>query len=257
MLLMELMDESLTRFLDRSHDPLPYHVEVNLCHDITLALSNLHSNGIVHRDLSSNNVLLIAGCRAKVTDFGMVKLCNVNRSKAHFTPLTLCPGTSAYMSPEALGEPPVYTEKLDSFSVGVLCVQIITRQFPDPGDRFQVMEISDPRIPSGRVKVDIPELERWRPHIDLIDQAHPLLPVALDCLHDRDRERPSCHELCSCMSTLKAHPKYAVSVQLSQVNTKPIQSANRESREREIQQSHQIRDLQKQLQCSRAREPTL
>ena len=270
---MELMDESLTRFLDRSHDPLPYHVEVNLCHDITLALSYLHSNGIVHRDLSSNNVLLIAGCRAKVTDFGMVKLCNVNHSKAHFTPLTLCPGTSAYMSPEALGEPPVYTEKLDSFSVGVLYVQIMTRQFPDPGDRFQVMKISDPRIPSGRVKVDIPEIERRQPHIDLIDQAHPLLPVALDCLHDRDQERPSCHELCSCMSTLKAHPKYAVSVQLSQVNTKLIQSANlnsvvniqqnvhfkcvklfsykltthRESREREIQQSQQIRDLQEQL----------
>ena len=72
-LLMELMDESLTRFLERSHAPLPYHTEVNLCQDIALALSYLHSNGIVHRDLSSNNVLLIAGSRAKVTDFGMVR----------------------------------------------------------------------------------------------------------------------------------------------------------------------------------------
>ena len=60
-LLMELMDESLTRFLERSHKALPYHTEVNLCHDIALALSYLHSNGIIHRDLSSNNVLLIAG----------------------------------------------------------------------------------------------------------------------------------------------------------------------------------------------------
>ena len=60
-LLMELMDESLTRFLERFNEPLPYHTEVNLCHDIALALSYLHSNGIVHRDLSSNNVLLIAG----------------------------------------------------------------------------------------------------------------------------------------------------------------------------------------------------
>ena len=105
-LLMELMDESLTRFLERAQEPIPYHTEVNLCHDIALALSYLHSNGIVHRDLSSNNVLLIAGSRAKVTDFGMVKLYDVNRSTAHLTPLTLCPGTVAYMSPEALGEPP-------------------------------------------------------------------------------------------------------------------------------------------------------
>ena len=246
-LLMELMDESLTRFLEQSHDPLPYHTEVNLCHDIAMALSYLHSNGIVHRDLSSNNVLLIAGSRAKVTDFGMVKLYDVNRSTAHHTPLTLCPGTTAYMPPEALRDEPVYTDKLDSFSLGVLCVQIMTRQFPDPGNRFKIMEINDPRIPSGTVQVSIPEIERRRSHIDLIDSAHPLLPVAFDCLKNRDRERPSCHELCGNMSTLKASPKYTESVQQSQVNTKPTQSANRESREREIQQSQQIQDLQQQL----------
>ena len=241
-LLMELMDESLTRFLERSNEPLPYHTEVNFCHDIALALSYLHSNGIVHRDLSSNNVLLIAGSRAKVTDFGMVKLYDVNRSTAHFTPLTLCPGTMAYMSPEALGEPPMYTDKLDSFSLGVLSVQIMTRQFPDPGDHFKIMKINDPRIPSGRVQVEVPEIERRQSHIDLIDPAHPLLPVALDCLKDRDRERPSCHELCGCMSTLKASPKYTESVQQSQ-------SAHRESRE--IQQSQQIEDLQQQLHTQR------
>ena len=250
-LLMELMDESLTRFLERSREPLPYHTEVNFCHDIALALSYLHFNGIVHRDLSSNNVLLIAGSRAKVTDFGMVKLYDVNHSTAHLTPLTLCPGTMAYMSPEALGEPPTYTDKLDSFSLGVLSVQIMTRQFPDPGDRFKIMEINDPRIPSGRVKVDIPKIERRQSHIDLIDPAHPLLAIALNCLKDRDRERPSCHELCGHMSTLKASPKYTESVQQSQVNTKLTQSSNRESRGREIQQSQQIQDLQQQLHALR------
>ena len=248
-LLMELMDESLTRFLEQSDDPLPYHTEVNLCHDIALALSYLHSNGIIHRDLSSSNVLLIAGSRAKVTDFGMVKLYDLNRSTAHHTTLTQCPGTLAYMSPEALEEPLMYTYKLDSFSLGVLGVQIMTRQFPDPGERFQIMKINDPRIPSGRVRVDVPEVERRQPHIDLIDPAHPLLPFALDCLKDRDTERPSCHELCGHMSTLKASPKYTESVQQSQVNTKPTQSANTESREREMQQSQQIQDLQQQLQA--------
>jgi len=123
-LLMELMDESLTRFLKRSNEPLPYHLQVNLCHDIVLALAYLHLNGIIHRDLSSNNVLLIAGSRAKVTDFGMSKL-----SKMHprMTPLTQCPGTLAYMPPEALKVPPVYSKKLDIFSSGVVAVQIMTR----------------------------------------------------------------------------------------------------------------------------------
>ena len=238
-LLMELMDESLTRFLERSQEPLPYHTEVNLCHDIALALSYLHSNGIVHRDLSSNNVLLISGSRAKVTDFGMVKLYDVNRSTVHLTSLTLCPGTMVYMSPEALRDRPVYTDKLDSFSFGVLCVQIMTRQFPDPGDRFNIMEINDTRIPSGTVQVEVPEIERRQSHIDLIDAAHPLLPVALDCLKNRSRERPSCHELCGYMLPLKVSPKYNDSMQGSQVNTVPRPS-NR-------QQAHQIRDLQQQV----------
>ena len=80
-LLMELMDESLTRFLERSTGPLPYHIQLNICYDVALALSYLHSNAIIHRDLSSNNVLLIGdGSRAKVTDFGMSKLMDMNPS---------------------------------------------------------------------------------------------------------------------------------------------------------------------------------
>ena len=246
-LLMELMDESLTRFLARSHEPIPYHTEVNLCHDIALALSYLHSNGIIHRDLSSNNVLLIAGSRAKVTDFGMVKLYTANCSKVQLTPLTLCPGTMAYMSPEALAEPPEYTDKLDSFSFGVLGIQIMTRKFPEPGDRFHIIEISDPRAPSGKVKVDIPEAERRRSHIDLIDPVHPILPLTLNCLQDKDRERPSCHELCGHISTLKGSSKYADSVRQSPVCTKPTERSNREHEEMGMQQAQQIQNLQKQL----------
>ena len=69
-LLMELMDGSLTQFLKQSQEPLSFHTQVNICHDIALALSYLHSNDVIHRDLSSNNVLLIgAAKRAKVLEW--------------------------------------------------------------------------------------------------------------------------------------------------------------------------------------------
>ena len=71
-LLMELMDESLTHFLEASVVPLSREVQLRLCRDVALALAHLHSIKIIHRDLSSNNVLLIGpGSRAKVSDFGM------------------------------------------------------------------------------------------------------------------------------------------------------------------------------------------
>ena len=79
---------------------------------ITLALSFLNSNNIVHRDLSSNNVLLISNVRAKVADFGMASLSDLNPQATNFTN-TMCPGADAYMPPEAVQEKLLYTENLD------------------------------------------------------------------------------------------------------------------------------------------------
>ena len=61
-LLMELCNESLTAFLELSPGPLSYHIQLNICHDIALALVYLHSNGVIHRDLTGNNVLMITSC---------------------------------------------------------------------------------------------------------------------------------------------------------------------------------------------------
>ena len=213
-LLMELMDESLTHFLESSPGDIPYHIQVNLSHDIAQALAFLHVNGIIHRDLSSNNVLLIAGSRAKVTDFGMSKFTDLNATR--LATLTQCPGTPAFMSPEALDEPPVYTEKLDNFSFGVLLVQVVTRQFPAPGDRFETVEIPSPRNPTRTVRsrVLIPEVERRQAHISLIESTHPLLPIALECLKDETVDRPSSQQLCQSLDTLKRDARFEESLRI-------------------------------------------
>ena len=220
-LLMELMDESLTGFLEKSTDPLPYHSQLNICHDIALALAYLHSNAIIHRDLSSNNVLLIdEGSRAKVTDFGMSKLMDMN---PRMTPLTQVPGTPAYMPPEALIAPPHYSSKLDCFSHGVLALQIITRNFPNPGDASKYVDIQDSRFPSGRVLVQFLETERRKKDIDLIEPSHPLRSIALHCLKDRDTERPSADELCGRLASLKREPRYTHSVEQTRGHIQRLQ----------------------------------
>ena len=235
-LLMELCDESLCRFLGRSVGPLSYHTQLNISHDIALALVYLHTNGLIHRDLTGNNVLIIAGVRAKVTDFGMSKLVSIN---SPMTTLTLCPGNLQYMSPEALEQPPSYTEKLDIFSFGVLLVQIITRQFPNPGPRFQV----DPRYPDDNVRVMVTETQRRSAHLQLISSIHPLKAIAVNCMKGKERERPSAQQLSNTLSELKGGLQYAESMQQAQSgegNGQEVGSLRR-----------QVRDLQQQDQEQR------
>ena len=244
-LLMELMDESLTHFLERSHQPLAYHVEVTLCHDIALALDYLHSNDVIHRDLSSNNVLLIAGSRAKVTDFGMSKLLSVN---PRMTPYTTCPGTLVYMPPEALRDPPVYSKKIDSFSFGVVEIQIMTRRFPDPGPASEMVE--DRRYRVGRISVPIPDSERRQSHIDLINPAHPLLPMALRCLNYSEEDRPTAEVLCREIALLREAPRYTESMEQAQQRGGAAHDTERQLREENAQLSQHNRELQSQLETT-------
>ena len=206
-LLMELCDESLTRFLERSPGPLPYHTQLNISHDIALAVVYLHTNGLYHRDLSSNNILLDHG-RAKVTDFGMSKLADIQVQHG-----TLCPGNVLYMPPEALDEPPTYTDKLDIFSFGVLLVQILTRKFPKPTNRLTVTYVQpSQQFPKGIAHIPVSETTRRQDHLRLINNAHPLKAIALKCLSDSDKDRPTSSDLSLSLSSLKATPEYARSL---------------------------------------------
>ena len=205
-LLMEMMRESLTHFIELSTARLPFHVQVDISHDIALAVAHLHRNRILHRDLSSNNVLLNRGCQAKVTDFGMSKIADSNPSMTR-SRVTQCPGTLVYMPPEALLAGKLrYSEKLDAFSLGVLIIQILTRKFPAPSDAHTTRE--DPTSPTGEIIVPVSEVERRRADMSGIPPDHALLAIARDCLKDRYQQRPDVAQLCQRLATLKTTPGY-------------------------------------------------
>ena len=215
-LIMELLEENLTKMLEKTKHPLPYYLEVDLCHDIALAVSYLHSNDILHRDLSSNNVLITAGKRAKVTDFGMSKLIS---SKASAISQTMCPGAPLYMPPEALKDPAEYTEKLDCYSEGVIMIQICSREAPREGEREN--------------------------HIKKIRSTHPLLPIARRCLNESQHERPSAEELCQRLEILQEGMEYKLSVLPTDVDMKDIDELERQNKvlqKRLDQQDQQIKE---------------
>ena len=198
----------------------------------------IHSKEIIHRDLSGNNVLLLAG-RAKITDFGMSKLLDANRG---MTPLTMCPGTLVYMPPETLRELPTYSKKIDCFSFGVLQIQIMTRQFPDPGPLRRLVE--DSRSPTGTIEIPVLDSERRKSHIDLIDPTHTLLPTALGCLSYLEKDRPSAQDLCQQLAAIKEAPRYQLQILQQKLQTQDQQLQDSRRRMHTLQQKLQTKDQQ-------------
>lgn len=214
-LLMELMDESLTHFLEASpREPIEYYLQITLCYDVALALAYLHSNNIVHRDLSSNNVLLLARARAKVTDFGVSKMIPPNHRRSGPS-LSVCPGTPHYMPPEALDDDSTrlshnaYNTKLDCFSYGVLCIQIITRRYPSPGGRIRRRVIAGGTM----VRALVGEVERRINDIDRVPADNELRGVFMECLSDECADRPTTQEICHRLVLIKQGDLYNASVQ--------------------------------------------
>jgi serine/threonine protein kinase len=227
-LLMELMNESLTHYLEKlPGGKMAFYMQININCDVALALNYLHNNNIIHRDLSSNNVLLTASHRAKVSDFGMSTILG---NTGVLNSLTVCPGNVIYMPPEALDEPPVYANSLDIFSFGVLVVQINSCQFPSPTNRFTTVDIISPVSHKAvSAKLAVPEVERRQEHIQMMDRSSPLFPIVKNCLKDSGSERPSASELCDQFETIKLSPKYFASqksASTSESQTPPVMSEN-------------------------------
>lgn len=93
---------------------------------IASAVSYIHSQRVMHRDLSAHNIFLSRAADVKVGDFGLSKSSDGLQSsvRAH----TLC-GTPIYFSPEMVnGEP--YGAPSDAWAVGVLAHEILTLRHP-------------------------------------------------------------------------------------------------------------------------------
>ena len=130
-LVMELMHISLRGLIEKyENDDFPFHFKLSILMDTCHGLQFLHSQNIIHRDLSSNNILLTKHLVAKISDLGMAKVIPPGLQK-----LTQAPGTVVFMPPEALSVNPQYGKPIDVFSVGCVCVHVISMEWPIPLDQ--------------------------------------------------------------------------------------------------------------------------
>ena len=163
----------LVGFLQAGKRKVSLNQKMGIFIGIGRALEYLHSIPLVHRDLSSSNVLLTKELQVKVSDFGMCWPFVPSQ------PSTLAPGCYLYMPPEALKPNGVFTEKGDIFSFSIIIMELINQ--------------AQPRVLNLEHEYD----KRMQDVRDFESRAPPreLHGLVMDCLQDDPEKRPSAKDI--------------------------------------------------------------
>ncbi len=128
-IVMEFVDGHTLKEMIRQERRIHPDVALRMAIRILAAVDHAHRNGIVHRDIKPQNILVDGEGRIKVADFGIARLKTGPTADAEGQAL----GSVHYLSPEqARGE--VADEQSDLYSVGVVLYEMLTGQVPFDGD---------------------------------------------------------------------------------------------------------------------------
>ena len=138
-LVMEYLRGRALKDIVRDGGPMPLSRVVEIVRQVAGALDAAHAEGVVHRDLKSDNIMLEeaagGGDWAKVLDFGIAKIQqDVDTTDPGLTAPNLIIGTPQYMSPEQCSQASDIDARSDIYSFGVILYEMLAGHVPFTGD---------------------------------------------------------------------------------------------------------------------------
>src|SRR5690348_11283453 len=131
-LVMEFIrGKELKNFFD-ANERFDLKEAVRIMGELCDALDFAHNAGIIHRDIKPANVMLDAQARTKLTDFGVARVQDSDKTSVERTQAGTMVGTPAYMSPEQITGGNI-DKRTDVFSAGIILYQFLTGEKPFTG----------------------------------------------------------------------------------------------------------------------------
>ena len=186
-LVMEFFPTNLTSCIEK-YGILSKEISFSILHDVALGLYYLHSQSpsIIHRDLSSNNVLLTPNMTAKISDLGVARILNL--TPLQVSRMTQTPGCPAYMPPEVMVANPKYNTSIDEFSYGIMMIHVFSGKWPEP-------QVGPNRTESDGRLIPVTEAERRMAFLQIIGNDHPLMRLVHKCISNHPWARAHACEI--------------------------------------------------------------